>query len=105
MAHAFEITQKLDKIVLEAISYLLDLTVVKKKTYYTVGTTNAKRVANIILYFHNTMKGIKSVEYRIWSRSYVRHKGDYKALEKIRSQVRNMRLRTNTLNDMKINTN
>lgn len=31
IVHAFEITQKLDKIVLDAISFLLDLTVVKKK--------------------------------------------------------------------------
>jgi hypothetical protein len=65
MAHAFEITQKLDKIVLDAIGFLLDLTVVKKNTYYTVGTTNAKRVADIIIYFHNTMKGMKALEYRI----------------------------------------
>jgi hypothetical protein len=94
IVHAFEITQKLDKIVLDAISYLLDLTVVKKKTYYTVGTTNAKRVANIILYFHNTMKGMKALEYRIWSRSFNKIKAgsvrfDY--LTKVRNQMRNIR--------------
>lgn len=65
IVHAFEITQKLDKIVLVAIGYILDLTVVEKKTYNTVVTTNGKRVANIILYFHNTMKGMKSLEYRL----------------------------------------
>ena len=94
IVHAFEITQKLDKIVLDAISYLLDITVVKKKTYYTVGTTNAKRVANIILYFHNTMKGMKALEYRIWSRSFNKIKAgsarfDY--LTKVRNQMRNIR--------------
>ncbi len=94
IAHAFEITQKLDKIVLDAISYLLDLTVVKKKTYYTVGTTNAKHVANIILYFHNTMKGMKALEFRIWSRSFNKIKSgparfDY--LTKVRNQMRNIR--------------
>ena len=46
------------------------------------------------------MKGMKSVEYRIWSRSYIKHKGDYEKLDKIRSQVRIMRLKTNTLLDM-----
>lgn len=71
---AFEITQKLDKIVLDAIGYLLDLTVVKKNTYYTVGTTNSKHVANIIIYFHNTMKGMKALEYRIWSCSFNKKK-------------------------------
>ncbi len=65
IVHAFEITQKLDKIVLDAISQLLDLTVVKKNTLYTVVTTNANLIANIILYFHNTMKGMKALEYRI----------------------------------------
>jgi len=29
------------------------------------------------------MKGIKSVEYRIWARSYVKHKGDFVTLNKI----------------------
>jgi hypothetical protein len=94
IVHAFEITQKLDKIVLDAISYLLDLTVVKKKTYYTVGTTNARRVAKIILYFHNSMKGMKALEYRIWSRSFNKIKAgsvrfDY--LTKVRNQMRNIR--------------
>ena len=94
IVHAFEITQKLDKIVLDAISYLLDLTVVKKKTYYTVGTTNAKRVANIILYFHNTMKGMKALEYRIWSRSFNKLKvgpARFEYLTKVRNQMRNIR--------------
>lgn len=94
MAHAFEITQKLDKIVLDAIGFLLDLTVVKKNTYYTVGTTNAKRVADTIIYFHNTMKGMKALEYRIWSRSFNKKKArsdrfDY--LTKVRNQMRNIR--------------
>lgn len=94
IAHAFEITQKLDKIVLDAISYLLDLTVVKKNTYYTVGTTNAKRISNIIIYFHNTMKGMKALEYRIWSRSFNKKKAglvrfDY--LTKVRNQMHNIR--------------
>lgn len=94
MAHAFEITQKLDKIVLNAIGFLLDIAVVKKNTYYTVGTTNAKRVADIIIYFHNTMKGMKALEYRIWSRSFNKKKAgsdrfDY--LTKVRSQMRNIR--------------
>jgi hypothetical protein len=65
IVHAFEITQKLDKIVLEAIGFLLGIKVVKKQTYFTVGTTNSKNIANIILYYHNTMKGMKSLEFRI----------------------------------------
>ena len=33
------------------------------------------------------MKGMKSLEYRIWARSYVKHKGDFMALEKIRNPI------------------
>jgi hypothetical protein len=65
IVHAFEITQKLDKIVLDAIGFLLNIKVVKKKSYFTVGTSNSKHIANIILYYHNTMKGMKSLEFRI----------------------------------------
>ena len=70
IVHAFEITQKLDKIVLDSIGFLLVIKVTIKKTYFTVGTTNAKHISNIILYFHNTMKGMKALEYIIWARSF-----------------------------------
>jgi hypothetical protein len=37
------------------------------------------------------MKGMKSVEYRIWARSYYKHKGNYIKLVKIRDIIRNIR--------------
>jgi hypothetical protein len=43
------------------------------------------------------MKGMKSLEFRIWSRSYFKHKGDFVALNNIRNRVRIMRTRKNTL--------
>jgi hypothetical protein len=94
IVHAFEITQKLDKIVLDSIGYLLGIKVTKKKTYLTVGTTNAKHISNIILYFHNTMKGMKSLEYRIWARSFNKikvGKARFEYLTKVRNQMRNIR--------------
>jgi len=100
IVHGFEITQKLDKIVLTAIKYILGISTGVKTTKsgtYAIATTNSRAIENIIKYFKNTMKGMKSVEYRIWSRSYIKHKGDYKALEKIRDQVRNMKLKSYTL--------
>jgi hypothetical protein len=66
IVHAFEITQKLDKIVLAAIGYILDIRVKEKNTYNTVGTTATFPITNIISFFHGTIKGIKSLEYRIW---------------------------------------
>lgn len=37
--------------------------------------------SNIILFYHNTMKGMKSLEYRIWSRSFI--KGNNKEKNKL----------------------
>lgn len=94
IVHAFEITQKLDKIVLDSVGYLLGIKVIKKKTYFTVGTTNAKHISNIILYYHNSMKGMKSLEYRIWARSFNKIKvgqARFEYLTKVRNQMRNIR--------------
>ena len=94
ISHAFEITQKLDKIVLDSIGYLLGIKVIKKNTYFTVATTNSKHISNIILYYHNTMKGMKSLEYRIWARSFNKIKAGqarFEYLSKVRNQMRNIR--------------
>ena len=52
------------------------------------------------IYYRNTMKGMKALEYRIWSRSYFKHKGDFIALNNIRNRVRVMRTRKNTLDNL-----
>jgi hypothetical protein len=69
LVHGFGITQKLDKVVLDAIKYTLHIsTSVKYKSkynHYILDTTNSRAIENIIEYFHNTMKGVKSVEYRM----------------------------------------
>ena len=104
IVHAFEITQKLDVIVLKAISSILGIKFAKKLTYYSIVTTNSRAIENIISYFKNCMKGMKAVEFRIWERSYVKHKGGRSAsqpasvrsathekLSKIREIIRNLR--------------
>lgn len=96
LVHAFEITQKLDKIVLVAIKYLLGIKTnvkVARAGYYSIVTTNSRAIENIIKYYKNTMKGMKALEYRIWSRAYYKHKGDFMALNNIRNRVRIMRTR------------
>ena len=37
------------------------------------------------------MKGMKAVEFRIWSRSFVKYRGKFAELNKIRESVRVMR--------------
>jgi hypothetical protein len=93
--HGFGLTQKLDSIVLQSIGLILHIpTKVKFKSnhnHYILDTTNSRAIENIIKYFKDTMKGMKSVEYRIWSRSYGKHKGDFIELSKIRDILRKLR--------------
>jgi hypothetical protein len=93
LVHAFEITQKLDKIVLQAIVLLLKIStgVKKKKTFFTIVTTNTETVKFISTYFFKTMKGMKSLEYRLWSRSFNKRKRGFEYLLKIREKMRNVR--------------
>lgn len=91
LVHAFEITQKLDIIVLEAIAKILGLTVTKKKTYNTVVTTKAERVKFLVTYYHKTMKGMKSLEFRIWARSFSKNNKNFESLSKVQNLMRNIR--------------
>jgi len=98
--HGFGITQKLDGVVLEAIRHILHIStkVVYKEKYnhYMLDTTNSRAILNVSEYFLNTMKGMKSVEYRIWSRSFNKHKGDFDKLYKVKELLQKLRTkRTN----------
>ena len=97
IVHAFEITQKLDKIVLTAIAHILGIKCTTKKTHYTVVTTNSRAIENIQKYFHNQMKGMKSFEFKVWSRSYVKYKGDFNKLNEIRNKIRSKKTKNNIL--------
>lgn len=47
------------------------------------------------------MKSIKSVEYRIWARSYVKHKGNFNKLFNIRNIIRNIKTNLLEINSFK----
>lgn len=94
--HYFVITQKLDAIVLEAISQILGIPFNVHKTYFAVETSKSSRIVNIIDYYTQTMKGMKALEFRIWRRSF--KKGEnlirsqrYEYLSKIQKQMQNIR--------------
>ncbi len=92
LVHAFEITQKRDKIVLDAIAFILNLKVTTKKTYMTVVTTNSSSIEYIISYYFKTMKGMKALEYRIWARSFNKKaSGGFEYMTKIQNLMRNIR--------------
>lgn len=83
IVHAFATRDNIDFIVVKAIAQILGIRTSSKNTYSTILTTNSRSISNIIGYFHNTMKGMKSLEYRIWARSYVKHKGNFTQLNTI----------------------
>lgn len=95
IVHGFGLTQKLDKIVLQGIGLMLHINkpVIYKEIYnhYILDTTNSRAIENIIVFFKDTMKGVKSLEYRIWARSYVKNKGNYEKLYNIRYTIRKIR--------------
>jgi hypothetical protein len=65
IVHGFEITQKLDLIVLSSIGHILGIKTTSKNTYHTVVTTKSRSIENIIKYYNNTMKGMKSFEFKV----------------------------------------
>lgn len=95
MVHSFAITQKLDYQILNQLKDLFNIKAnIKKNTVngsFLLETTNSRNIEYLIGYFKNTLIGMKSVEYRIWSRSYEKHKGNYNKLLIIQNQLRNMR--------------
>jgi len=72
--HGFGLTQKLDRIILEALRLVLNInTKVRYKelhNHYIIDTTNFRNIENIIEFFRDSLKGVKSLEYKIWVRSY-----------------------------------
>ena len=94
IVHGFAISQKLDPLVLISIGHILGIkTKVRynKAGFFLLDTTNSRAIENIIEYFNYSMKGMKALEYRIWARSYVKHKGDFQQLYKIRELLRNLK--------------
>lgn len=91
LVHAFEITQKLDIIVLEAIAQILGLKVTHKKLYKTVVTTKSDTIQFLVNYYHQTMKGMKALEYRIWARSFSKKEKDFESMAKIQNLMRSIR--------------
>jgi hypothetical protein len=95
IVHGFGLTQKLDKVVLDgiALTFHISNTVRFRElhNYYILDTTNSRSIENIINFFKDTMKGVKSLEYKIWARSYTKNKGDYSKLFNIRNIIRKLR--------------
>ena len=83
IVHAFEVSEGRDFIVCHALGYIFRANVITKKTDNTVVTTKTSSIFHLVHYFHRTLKGIKSLEYRIWARSFMKKKSSNEYLMRI----------------------
>ena len=95
IVHGFGLRQKWDKIVLKAIKLLLHITtgVGGKDSNSTFYTIHARSIENVMIYFKNNLIGIQSIPYTIWTRSYVKNKGNYEKLYLIKEIIRNITIK------------
>lgn len=100
VVHAFGITQKLDGVILEFLRKRFHIaskalhtkrcSLREQRDVYKLETTNSRSIAKIRDFFLNKLKGIKSLEYKIWSRS-LKFKGNSEKLFRVQNQLRELR--------------
>jgi hypothetical protein len=80
IAHGFGLTQKEDKILLDLIRKKFNINSrvkFNKKGFWSLNTTASSSILILSEFFFKKMKGMKAVEFRIWSRSHIKYKGNY----------------------------
>ena len=101
IVHGFNILQKMDPLVLCGIrSFFRISTQIRfniTNNFYILDTTNSRANENIIMFFSGkkraktNMKSRKSLEFRIWSRSYFKYKGNSEKLKKIQNLMNRLK--------------
>jgi LAGLIDADG endonuclease len=96
----FSICQRLDKHLLEGIKIILKINVniyysERDKCYY-LQTKNKESIKFIIAYIDGYLKGVKSLEFKLWKRAFINNYNS-KKLEKIQLIMRRLRNK-NSLN-------
>jgi hypothetical protein len=93
LVHAFGVTQKLDRIILEFLRrkfHISSKVLHTKRDVYKLETTNSRSILRIKTFLFKKLKGVKSLEYKIWSRS-LNFKGDIGKLSRAQSLLRKIR--------------
>ena len=93
MVHSFGITQKLNKEILEFIRsklHIVSKVQFSQKNFYKLETTNSRALEKIKFFYLKQLKGMKSLEYKIWARS-LNYKNNFDKLFKIQAQLRKLR--------------
>ena len=99
-SHGFGITQKKDKIILEGIKKILHIpSKVKNNTagnFWSLDNTNNLVNFNFKDYFDGQFKGIKSVQFSIWSRTLIKSKNIKEPVER-KEYLKNIQLKLQKL--------
>lgn len=93
LVHGFGVTLKLDKIVLSGIKEILQIEAQVKSNsrgFFSLDSTNLISLNIIKDFFMDTMKSRKSLEFKIWVRSF-RDKGKYDKLLKVKKIIERIR--------------
>jgi hypothetical protein len=82
----FSLTQKLDYLLLYLIKRLLHIPnkICYNKDCHKLATSNSRVINSIILLFNNKLKGMKSLEFKLWARAkYYNDTQNYRKIEKL----------------------
>lgn len=93
----FGLTHKLDPFLLESIKKRLKINsnlIYYKEKFYKIQTKNTESIKYIIDFFNLTMKGMKSLEFKIWSRAYY-FLNNQKKIEKCKTILKNLKTKQN----------
>ena len=98
IVQSFGITQKLNKEILEFIRSKFHIPskiqyripAATKNGFYKLETSNSRALEKIKIFYLNKLKGMKSLEFKIWARSF-NYKNNFDKLFKIQTQLRKLR--------------
>ena len=83
IVHSFSLNKEIDYHILEKLKSIFGIVTkikLNKDNNYILETSNSRNIEYLIKYFDSTLKGVKSLEFKIWKRSYIKYKGNYDKL-------------------------
>nr|UBU96507.1 hypothetical protein [Malassezia furfur] len=87
ITQVFKINLKSNQIVINAIAMILNMNIFNDQNDYTcISSSDPQSIQTIIQYFNHTLKGIKSLEFKLWSRSFTKHLS-YSQLQNLQNKI------------------
>ena len=91
---------KSNQIVMNAIAMILNMNISNDQNDYTcISSSDPQSIQSIIQYFNHTLKGIKSLEFKLWSRSFTKRLS-YSQLEDLRIKINKIQNKHKDINSL-----